>query len=81
MGLGRCYIRRFFVGALFFYLLSAGVMLWMLALACRRERWLDAEPAKGRIVAIVPAYNEDPNYLKACIEALLTSSIVPVYSG
>jgi hyaluronan synthase len=63
--------------AVAFYLLTAAVMIWLLALACRSEPWRESEPAEGRVVAVVPAYNEDASLLKECIEALLTGSIVP----
>ena len=63
--------------AVVFYLVCAGVLIWFLFLACRREPWLDLEPASGRVVAVVPAYNEDPAAVRAGIEALLTGSYVP----
>ena len=63
--------------AVAFYLVAAGVLIWLLALACRSEPWRHLEPATGRIVAVVPAYNEDPSGLRACLDALLTGSVVP----
>jgi hyaluronan synthase len=60
-----------------FYLFAAGVLLWLLALACRREPWRDLQPATGRIVAVVPAYNEEPSVLRACLDALVSSSVIP----
>jgi hyaluronan synthase len=63
--------------AVAFYLFAAAVLLWLLALACRRESWRDLEPATGRIVAVVPAYNEEPSVLRACLDALVRDSIIP----
>ena len=63
--------------AVAFYLVAAGVLVWLLVLACRSEPWRHLEPATGRIVAVVPAYNEDPSSLRACLDALLTGSVVP----
>lgn len=63
--------------AIAFYLVSVGVLTWLLALACRRDPWLGVEPARGRVVAVVPAYNEDESLLRTCIEALLTGRVVP----
>ena len=63
--------------AVAFYLVAAGVLVWLLALSCRSEPWRDLEPARGRIVAVVPAYNEDPPVLRECLDALLTGSVVP----
>lgn len=63
--------------AVAFYLFATGVLVWLLALACRREDWWTLEPAEGRIVAVVPAYNEDPYTLRACLDALLSGSVVP----
>lgn len=63
--------------AVAFYLLTAGVLVWLLALACRREDWRTLEPAEGRIVAVVPAYNEDPVVLRECLDALIAGSVVP----
>ena len=63
--------------AVAFYLVAAGVLVWLLVLACRSEPWRQLEPATGRIVAVVPAYNEDPSGLRACLDALLTGSVVP----
>jgi hyaluronan synthase len=59
-----------------FYLLCAGVLVWFL-LSFRREPWRRLEPASGRVVAVVPAYNEDPAVLRACLDALLSGSVVP----
>ncbi len=63
--------------AVAFYLVAAGVLVWLLALACRSEPWRGLEPARGRIVAVVPAYNEDPRVLRECLDALLAGSVVP----
>ena len=63
--------------AVAFYLVAAGVLVWLLVLACRSEPWRHLEPAAGRIVAVVPAYNEDPSSLRACLDALLKGSVVP----
>jgi hyaluronan synthase len=63
--------------AVAFYVACAGILIWFLALASRREPWRDFEPAAGRVVAIVPAYNEYPAALKACLDALLSGSYVP----
>jgi len=63
--------------AVAFYVVCATVLIWFLALACRREPWRDLEPALGRVVAVIPAYNEDPALLRACVDALLAGSRIP----
>jgi len=63
--------------AVAFYLVAATILVWLLALACRRESWLRLEPAAGRVVAVVPAYNENPAALRACLDALVSGSVVP----
>ncbi|SDU42951.1 glycosyltransferase family 2 protein [Jiangella alkaliphila] len=61
-----------------FYLTVAGMLIWMLAASARRRRFTHLPVAAGRVVVIVPAYNEDPALLEACVRSLLLQT-VPVH--
>nr|WP_238362680.1 glycosyltransferase family 2 protein [Actinopolymorpha pittospori] len=45
--------------------------MFILFTASRNQSWDDKPVPKGRVVAAVPAYNEDPFTLHACIRSLL----------
>ncbi|MGW5360774.1 glycosyltransferase [Actinopolymorpha pittospori] len=45
--------------------------MFILFTASRNQSWDDKPIPKGRVVAAVPAYNEDPFALHACIRRLL----------
>jgi hyaluronan synthase len=63
--------------AIYFTAVSGAVVL-MFVLAARGFDRLDgAPPVPGRIVAVIPTYNEDNNALHAAVRSLLNSTIVP----
>ncbi len=43
----------------------------------RGGSWDHEKPAEGRIVAVIPSYNEAQDVLHACIESVLGGSVVP----
>ncbi|MEU8196318.1 glycosyltransferase [Microbispora amethystogenes] len=59
------------------YLLTTGVLIAILGSTIAPRRFTHLPPAPGRVVAIVPSYNEDPAALQATIAALLHSSRPP----
>ncbi|WP_431903586.1 glycosyltransferase family 2 protein [Nonomuraea sp. bgisy101] len=59
------------------YLLTSGVLVVMLILTAWPRTFGRLEVARGRVVAIVPSYNEDQAALNATIAALLNSSRPP----
>lgn len=61
--------------ALAFYVAMSGMLIWMLSASARRRRFTHLPVAPGRVVAIVPAYNEDTELLYACIESLLAQTV------
>jgi len=61
--------------AMVFYVAVAGMLVWMLGASARRRTFSHLPVAEGRVVAIVPAYNESPELLNACIESLLMQTV------
>ncbi|MEV4321009.1 glycosyltransferase family 2 protein [Microbispora rosea] len=59
------------------YLLTSGVLIAILGSTVAPRRFTHLPPALGRVVAIVPSYNEVPEALHATIKALLESSRPP----
>ncbi|MGI5493771.1 glycosyltransferase family 2 protein [Microtetraspora malaysiensis] len=59
------------------YLLTTGVLIAILGSTVAPRRFVHLPPARGRVVCIVPSYNEDPDALYATIGALLHSSRPP----
>lgn len=59
------------------YLLTTGVLIAILGSTVAPRRFVHLPPARGRVVCIVPSYNEDPDALEATIRALLRSSRPP----
>lgn len=59
------------------YLLTTGVLIAILGSTVYPRRFTHLPPAKGRVVCIVPAYNETDEALNATIIALLDSSRPP----
>lgn len=62
--------------ALAFFVVCALSALATLAVAVHGRTW-DTPPAPGRIVAVLPAFNEDPAILHRAIDSLLAGSVVP----
>ncbi len=60
-----------------FFIAAALMILLTMVLAARGRSFRDNPIAQGRIVAIVPAYNEDQATLYACIESLLAGVLRP----
>jgi hyaluronan synthase len=50
------------------------VLLLILALASRVQSWEHATPPVGRVVAVVPVYNESTENLRRCVESLLSQT-------
>lgn len=65
------------ISAMFFYAVFGGMFVLFFALAVKGRRFGHLPVAAGRVVAIIPAFNEKPENLRACIEALLTGTVVP----
>ncbi|MEZ0076457.1 glycosyltransferase family 2 protein [Planotetraspora sp. GP83] len=59
------------------YLLTTGVLIAILGSTVYPRRFTHLPPAKGRVVAIVPAYNENTEALNSTVAALLNSSRPP----
>jgi hyaluronan synthase len=52
----------------------SGVLLLILALASRAQPWEHAVPPVGRVVAVVPVFNEPEENLRRCVESLLNQT-------
>ncbi|MFJ8153904.1 glycosyltransferase [Streptomyces sp. NPDC094468] len=60
---------RYFLTAL--YLFDAALITFYIASLEMNAHWAKRRPATGRVVAIVPAYEEEPGLLRAALDALL----------
>jgi hyaluronan synthase len=60
-----------------FYIAVAGMLVWMLASSARRRSFTHLPVAPGRVVAIVPAFNERPELLYACVRSLMLQTKPP----
>jgi len=60
-----------------FFTAAALMIVFTLALAARGRTFSHLPVPAGRVVAIAPAYNEDPATLHACIRFLLAGTVVP----
>jgi hyaluronan synthase len=60
-----------------FFLGAALMIVVMLGLAARGRRFTQLPVAQGRVVAIIPAYNEHPVTVAEVVASLLSSSVVP----
>ncbi len=60
-----------------FYVLTIIVLLYFMFSGTRWRKFTHLPIAKGRVLVIVPAYNEEPELLKATIEALLNQTRLP----
>lgn len=66
-------VSRILIG---YWILGAGVITACLAAFVRGRRFTHLPPARGRVLAIVPAYNEYPQEnLNACIRSLLNQTV------
>lgn len=63
--------------SLAFFLGAAFMIVLMLALAARGRRFAHLPVAAGRVVAIIPAYNEHPVTVAEVVASLLSGSVVP----
>jgi hyaluronan synthase len=63
--------------AMAFYIAVAGMLVWMLASSARRRSFTHLPVAPGRVVAIVPAFNERPELLYACVRSLMLQTKPP----
>jgi hyaluronan synthase len=62
------------VAAVVMFSMVGAVLLIILALASRAQSWEHASPPPGRVVAIVPVFNEPAENLRRCIESLLNQT-------
>lgn len=60
-----------------FFAAAAAMVVLMLALAAKGRRFILESLPDGRIVAVIPAFNEDPAMLEAVIRSLLAGTVVP----
>jgi hyaluronan synthase len=60
--------------AVIFFVALAATLVWMLVQAARHPSWTHLPPAEGKVVCLVPAYNEKPELLAACVESLLAQT-------
>jgi hyaluronan synthase len=60
-----------------FFAVAAAMIVLMLALAARGRRFTFDSLPDGRIVAVIPAFNEDPATLRLAILSLLDGTVVP----
>jgi hyaluronan synthase len=63
--------------AVLFFAAIAFVYLLLLTLAAKGRSFKHLAVAPGRVVAIVPTYNEDRAALRACVRSLLSGTVVP----
>ncbi len=59
------------------FVFCALAMSAFVALSTRGRRWDHLEVPRGRVVAIIPSFNEAPEVLYACVESILGGSVVP----
>jgi len=71
------YDAGFGYATLYFTVVAAIVVLMFFLAAKGFEKYADAPPVKGRIIAIVPTYREKDEVLYETIDALLNSTIPP----
>jgi glycosyltransferase involved in cell wall biosynthesis len=69
-------VGRLDVATVFFVFASTWLVV-MLGLAGRGRSFGHLPVAEGRVVALLPTYNEDPRTLHACIASLLAGTRVP----
>lgn len=60
-----------------YWLLASGTLLFCMLAFLIGRRFNDRPVAAGRVAAIVPAYDEDPEELQACVRSILGQSTPP----
>ncbi|MEU0991713.1 glycosyltransferase [Streptomyces sp. NPDC005953] len=60
-----------------FYIAVAATLMWMLGSSARRRSFAHQPVADGRVVVVVPAYNERPDLLHACVRSLVSQTRPP----
>jgi hyaluronan synthase len=65
------------MASVYFAVIAVITVLLFVFAARGFDRHRDAEPVNGRIIAVIPTYNEADKDLHAAIQALLDSTIVP----
>jgi hyaluronan synthase len=63
--------------AVVFYVAVAAMLVWMLTASARRRAFTHLPVASGKVVVIVPAYDEDPDTLYACVRSLVLQTVPP----
>lgn len=63
--------------AVLFFAAVALMIVAIMLLAAKGRSFRQRPLAQGRVVAIVPVYNEDPALLRACLDSLLAGSEIP----
>lgn len=63
--------------ALVWYVAMAVIVIGSMALALKAPTFEELPIPRGRVVAIVPTFNDSTHMLHACIESLLAGTIVP----
>lgn len=64
--------------AVAFYAALAAMLVWMLSASASRRSFTHLPVADGKVVVVVPAYNEDPALLYECVASLLWRQTVKV---
>ena len=60
-----------------YWWLGALVIAFCLAAFMKGRRYTHLPPAPGRVLAIIPAYNENPEALRVCVQSMLEQSRPP----
>ncbi|MFD4190791.1 glycosyltransferase family 2 protein [Amycolatopsis thermoflava] len=60
-----------------FYAAATAIMIYYLAAAVKGRTFTHLPVAQGRVVAIVPAYNEEPELLRRTVQALIDQTRPP----
>jgi hyaluronan synthase len=63
--------------AMVFYVAIAGWLLWTLAASAWHPRYVDRPVSSGRVVVIVPVFNEKPGALYDCVRSLILQTRPP----
>lgn len=60
-----------------FYLFDGGLVVYYLAAVGFIRKYTHLTPAPGRVICIVPAFNEEPELLENALAAILGGTVVP----